>query len=90
MARSGNRFKDAFFGPCGQDVVALCRQSREDFDYLLGCLAGAINHLGKTLANLAMVVHAGKTQVLVWQMAKLLNGLVDGNLARFNLLQQLF
>jgi hypothetical protein len=33
-----------------------------------------------------MVVHAGKTEVLEWQMTKLLDGLVDSYFAGFNLL----
>ena len=39
---------------------------------------------------MAMMVNAGKTEVLVRQMAKLFNRLVDGDIARFDLLQQLF
>jgi hypothetical protein len=90
LTRLGDCFKDIFPGPCGQDVVALRRKRSENLDYLFVCLAGAVNHLGKTLTNLAMVVNAGKTEVLVWQMAKLFDGLIDRNIARFDLLQQLF
>jgi hypothetical protein len=86
LAGLGNSVKNAFFGSCGQDIVALCRQSREDFDYLLVGFAGAINDLRETLANLAMVVNAGKTEVLERQMTKLLDGLVDSYFTVFNLL----
>jgi hypothetical protein len=39
---------------------------------------------------MTMMVNAGKAEVFIRQMAKLLDGLVDGDIARFDLLQQLF
>jgi len=39
---------------------------------------------------MTMMVNAGKTEVFVRQMAKLFDGLIDGDIARFDLLQQLF
>jgi hypothetical protein len=34
-----------------------------------------------------MVVHAGEAEVLVWQMTKLFDGLIDGNVTLSDLLQ---
>jgi hypothetical protein len=90
LAGFGNRVENVFFRPCRQDVVALCRKRREYFDYLLGCLAGAVNHLREALTNLAMMVNTRKTQVLERQMPEFFHCLVDCNIAFFYLLQQLF
>jgi hypothetical protein len=36
------------------------------------------------------MVHAGKAEVLVWQMAELFDGLIDGEVALLDLLKQFF
>jgi len=36
---------------------------------------------------MTMVVNTGEAEVLVWQMTKLFDGLIDGNVALLNLLQ---
>jgi hypothetical protein len=90
LPRLGDCFKDIFLGSGSQDVVALRRKRSENLDYLFVCLAGAVNHLRKPLANMTMMVNTRKTQVLERQMAKFLDRLVDGYIARFDLLQQLF
>jgi len=49
-------------------------------------LARAVDDLGEAAANLAMVVYAGKAEVLEWQVPKLPHRLVDANIAVFDLL----
>ena len=90
MTRFRDCFEDIFSCSGGQDVIALRRKRSENFDYLFVCLAGAVNYLRKTLANMTMMVNAGKTKVFERQMPKFLYGLIDGYVARFDLLQQLF
>jgi len=53
---------------------------------LLCGFAGAVDDLGEAAANLAMVVYAGKAEVLERQVAKLPNCLVDTDIAVFDLL----
>jgi spermidine/putrescine-binding protein len=69
------------FGPCGQDIIAFFSEVREDFNYLFGSFAGAVNDFREATANLAVMVYAGKAQILKRQMAKFGDSFVDGDLA---------
>ena len=71
--------------PGRQHVIALGREALEYPDYVLSGLARAEDDLGEATANLTMVVDAGKSHILERQMPKLLNRLVDTNLAVLNL-----
>ena len=78
--------EDGLFGPGGQDVITFFGQCREDFDYLLCGLAGAVDGLGEAAANLAVVVYVGKTQVLEREMPEFANRLVNADVVVFDLL----
>ena len=65
------------------------QNSARDGRHLLDRLPLAENHLGEALSQGSMVVHPGKPQVLVGQMAELRRGRVRRRLAHTNLFQQL-
>jgi hypothetical protein len=62
-----------FFSPGGQNIIALFSQGREYLDYLFNSFSGAVNDLRETAANLAVMVHAGKTQIFKRQNPKSLD-----------------
>jgi hypothetical protein len=74
------------FSSGGQDIIAFLSEVREDFNYLFSGFAGAINDFREAAANLAVMVYAGKAQILERQMAKFFNRLLDVNFAVFDLL----
>jgi hypothetical protein len=57
---------------------------------LLRSLAGTVNNLRKTSADLTMMVYVSKTQILKRQMTKLFNRIADTYVAALYALQQFF
>jgi len=49
---------------------------------------GAVNDLGRACTQGSMVVNAGESQVFVWQISKVLKGLLNWGLAPTDLIQQ--
>jgi hypothetical protein len=79
------RLVNLLFGSCGQDIIAFFSEVREDFNYLFGGFAGAVNDFREAAANLAVMVYAGKAQILKRQVAKFFNRLLDVDFAGFDL-----
>src|SRR5512135_1115343 len=63
-------------GACGQHVSPMRRQAGKDPGYLLRSLALTEDHLRHALAQLAVMVNLGKSQILEGKMAKPGEGLV--------------
>src|ERR1039458_6423090 len=78
-----------FGGSRCQHVAAVGREAAEDFGYLAWCFALGKNDLGHALAQGAMVVELGETEVLKGQVTKALYGFVGGEALFSNLLEEL-
>jgi hypothetical protein len=74
------------FSSGGQDIIAFFSEVRKDFNYLFGSFAGAVDDFREAASNLAVMVYAGKAQILERQMAKFFNRLLDVNFAGLDLL----
>jgi len=72
-----------------QDVVAHRSQTLGDGDDLLGGLALAEHHLGKSVAQAAVVVEPREAEILVGQRTQPVQRLVDGTRAAPDGLEQL-
>ena len=79
-------FENILLCPGSQDIIAFFSEVREDFNYLFGGFAGAVNDFREAASNLAMMVYMGKAQILKRQVAKFFNCLLDVNFAVFDLL----
>ncbi len=73
--------------PSGEDIIAFFSEVREDFSYLFGGFAGAVDDFREAAANLAVMVHVGKAQILERQMAQPLDSLVNADVPALNLFQ---
>jgi len=81
---------ELFFGRArGEDVAFVGGQSCEDFGYLRGGLAFAEDHFGHALAEGAVVVELGEAEVFEGEMAQALDGLVGGQFALADLVEEL-
>jgi hypothetical protein len=78
-----------FGGSRGQHVAAVGGEAGEDFSHLAGRFALGKNHLGHALAQGAMMVELGETQVLKGQVTQALYGFVGGEALFSNLLEEL-
>jgi hypothetical protein len=78
-----------FGGTRGEDVAAVGGEAGEDVGDLAGRFARGKNHLGHALAEGAMMVELGETQVLKRQVTQALDGFVGGEALFSNLLEQL-
>jgi len=78
-----------FGGSCGQHVAAVGGEAGEDVGYLAGRFALGEDHLGHALAQGAMMVELGETQVLEGQVAQALYGFVGGEALFSDLVEQL-
>ena len=67
-----------FGGTRRQHVAAVGGEAGEDVGYLAGRFALGKNHFGHALAQGAMVVEFGETEVLKGQVAQALDGFVGG------------
>ena len=84
---SGGAFhggKNLIVGAGHQDVVPrifLAQHSARDFRHLLRCFPFAQNDFGKTLAELALVIHFGEVKIFEGKMLQALDGFVRSELA---------
>ena len=72
-------------GSRGQHVAAVGGEAGEDVGYLAGRFALGKDHLGHALAQGAMVVELGETEVLEGQVTEALDGFVGGEALFFEL-----
>jgi hypothetical protein len=79
-----------FGGSRGEHIAVVGGQAAEDAGYLGWRFAWGEDHLGHALAQGAMVVEFGETQVLEGQVAEALYRLVGGESAPANLIEQFF
>jgi len=82
----GKGLENVLLGSGGKDVIAFFSETGEDFDDLFGGFAGAVDDFRKTAADLAVMVDAGKTQILKGQVAQFLHCLLDVDSTSFDLL----
>jgi hypothetical protein len=78
-----------FGGPSGEDVSVVGREAAEDSRYLLGRFALGEDNFGYSLAEGAMVVELGKTEVFERQVAQALNGFVGSETLAPDLVEDL-
>jgi len=81
---------ELFFGGArSQHVAAVGGEAGEDFGYLAGRFALGEDHLGHALAQGAMMVELGETQVLEGQVTEALHGFVGGKALLSDLIEEL-
>ncbi len=90
LAGGDDCIEDFFVGPGGKDVITFGREDGKNLDYLVDCLARAVDDLRQAAADLAMMVNVGKAEALKGEMPQLLDRFVNGKRALFDLLKQLF
>src|ERR1019366_910330 len=79
-----------FLGGAGcQHVAAVGGEAGEDVRYLAGRFALGKDHLGHALAQGAVVVELGETEVLKGQVTEALDGVVGGETLFSNLLEEM-
>ena len=75
-------------GPRRQDVAAVFGQTRKDGRHLGRSLARTEDHFGHPVAQGAMVVQVGESQIFEGKMAQAINGGVGGKLAPAHLVEE--
>ena len=75
--------------PGYQQSIVRGEQGTRDFDELLRGLAGAVDHLGMSAAQLAVRVDPSVPEILEWELREALNGVLDGGCAGLHSPEQL-